>query len=251
MRAPQAEPLGHGVDDDDVLGGVVELTHGLQGLTGVDELAVGLVADNEQIVLLGDVHHHAHFLRRQHGTGGVAGVGDHDGPGVLVDLRLHLGSIGVVIAVMGRGGDGVDLRAAGIGHGVVVGIERLGDEDLIAVVEDAVHGDLQRLAAAVGDEDIAGLKVHVQIVVILLDRRNQLRDTGRRRIGQHRQVKMPHRLEICLGRLDVRLTDVQVIDLLSPGLCRHRIGVELTHGGQAAFENLAGKLHARCLLIEK
>ena len=46
----------------------------------------------------------------------------------------------------------------------------------------------------------------------------------------------------------VGLADIQVIDLLAPGLCRHRVGVELTHGGQAALQSFAGKLHARCLL---
>ena len=162
---------------------------------------------------------------------------------MLVDLRLHLGAVGVVIAVVGRGGNGVDLRAAGIGHGVVVGIERLGDEDLVAVVENAVHGDLQRLAAAVGNKDITGVEVHVQIGVILSDRLDQLRDTGGRRIGQYRQIKVLHRVKIRLGRFNIGLADVQVIDLLSLGLRRHRIGVELAHGGQSAFENLAGKLH--------
>ena len=124
----------------------------------------------------------------------------------------------------------MDPGAAGVRHGVVVGIERLGDQDLVPVVEDAVHGDLQRLAAAVGNEDVTGLKVHPQCVVILLDGCDQLRDAGGRCIGQHRQVKVPHGLEICLGRLDVRLTDIQVIDLLPLGLRSHRIGVELTHG---------------------
>ena len=236
--AAGGKPLGHRVDDDDVLRRVLELTHGLQRLVGVDELAVRLVADDEQVVRLGDVHHHAHLLRRQHGAGGVAGVGDHDGTGVLVDLRLHLGAVGVVIAVVGRGGNGVDLRAAGIGHGVVVGIERLGDEDLVAVVEDAVHGDLQRLAAAVGDKDITGVEVHVQIGVILSDRLDQLRDTGGRRIGQHRQIKVLHRVKIRLGRFNIGLADVQVIDLLSLGLRRHRIGVELAHGDSPHLRTL-------------
>ena len=49
------------------------------------------------------------------------------------------------------------LRAAGVDQGIVVGVEGLRDEDLVAVVQDAVHGDLQRLAAAGGDEDITGI----------------------------------------------------------------------------------------------
>ena len=201
-------------------------------------------------MLLGDVHHHAHLLRSQHGAGGVAGVGDHDGPGVLVDLRLHLGPVGIVIAVMGRGGNGMDGGAAGIGHGVVVGIEGLGDQDLIAVIQDAVHGDLQCLAAAVGDQDIALFKVHPQIIVILLDGIDQNGDAGRRRILQHRQVKMTHCLKIRLGRLNIRLADIQMIDLFAFCLCRHCIRVKLTHRGQAAFQNLTGKFHEHSSFYE-
>ena len=129
-------------------------------------------------MLLGDVHHHAHLLRRQNSAGGVAGVGADNGAGVLVDLRLHLGAVRVVVSLLRGGMYGVDLRAAGVDHGVVVGIEGLRDQDLVAVVQDAVEHDLQRLAAAGGDQDLARLKVHIQIVIILLDG-----------IDQHRQSR--------------------------------------------------------------
>ena len=237
------EPLGYGVDDDDVFRRVRELAQGLQRLPGVDELPVRLVADDDQVVGLGYVHQHPHFLRRQHHAGGVAGVGAYDGPGMLVDLRLHPGPVGVAVALVGTGGNGVDRRAAGADHGVVVGIEGLGNQNLVAVVQDAVEGDLQRLGAAVGNEDIPGVEVHVQLVVIFLNGLHQHRHTGGGGIFQHRQVKMPHGLKIRLGRLDVRLADVQVIDSPTLGLGRHSVGVELPHRGQAAFLDLAGKFH--------
>ena len=133
--------------------------------------------------------------------------------------------------------------AAGIGHGVVVGIEGLGDQDLVAVVQNAVHGDLQSLAAAVGDENIALFKVHAQIVIVLLDGVDQHGNTGRRCVLQNGQVKVTHGLEVSLGGLDIRLADIQMVDLLAFCFCRHGIRMKLTHGGQAAFQNLAGKLH--------
>ena len=71
------------------------------------------------------------------------------------------------------------------------------------------------------------------------------RHAGGGGILQHRQVKMPHGLEIRLGGLDVRLADVQVIDLSALGLRRHGVGMELPHGGQAAFLDLAGEFHIR------
>ena len=196
-------------------------------------------------MLLGHVHQHAHFLRRQYYAGGIAGVGADDGPGVLIDLGLDAGPVGIAITLMGAGGNGVDGRAAGAHHGVVVGIEGLGNQDLVAVVENAVEGDLQGLGAAVGDENIPGVEVHVQLVIVMPDGVDEHRHAGGGGILQHRQVKMPHGLEIRLGGLDVRLADVQVIDLSALGLRRHGVGMELPHGGQAAFLDLAGEFHIR------
>ena len=135
------------------------------------------------------------------------------------------------------------LRTAGIGHGVVVGIEGLGDKYLIAVIQDAVHGDLQSLRAAVGDQDVTGVEVHIQVGIVLADGLHQLGDAGGRGVGQHRQVKVPDSVKVGLGCLDVRLADVQMVDLLALGLGRHRVGVELAHGRQSALQDFAGKLH--------
>ena len=198
--------------------------------TRVDELAVGLVADDEQVMLLGDVDHQAHLLGREHRTGGVAGVGAHDGAGVLVDERLDARAVGVAVALLGAGRDGADLRAAGIDHRIVVGVERLGDQDLVVVVEDAVHRDLQCLGASVGDEDIALVKVHVELGIVALDGVDQLGDAGRGCVLQHGQVEVLDRVEERLGRLDIGLADVQMIDFSSLCLSRHRIGMELAHG---------------------
>lgn len=72
----------------------------------------------------------------------------------------------------------MDGRAAGAHHGVVVGIEGLGNEDLVAVVENAVEGDLQGLGAAVGDENVTGVEVHVQLVIVMLDGVDEHRHAG-------------------------------------------------------------------------
>ena len=186
-------------------------------------------------MLLGNIHHHAHLLRGQHSAGGVAGVGAHNGPGMLVDLRLDFLAISVVIALLGLGGDGMDGRTAGADHGVIVGIEGLWDQDLVPIVQDAVHGDLQGLGAAVGNENILRCKMHIQLGVVAADGLDELRHAGGRGILQHRLVEMLHRVKIGLGRLNVGLSDVQMIDLLACCLGRHRIGMELPHRGQAAL----------------
>ena len=77
MRAPQAEKRLDTVSMTMTFSGrVLKLAAcDCSGSPRVDELAVGLVADDEQVVLLGDVDHQAHLLRREHRAGGVAGVG--------------------------------------------------------------------------------------------------------------------------------------------------------------------------------
>ena len=200
-------------------------------------------------MLLGDVAHHAHLFRSQDNASGVAGVRDHDRAGMLVDLLLNLLAVGIVIAFLGAGGDGMDVRTAGVDHGVVVGIEGLGNQDLVAVVEDALQNNLKRLGAAGGDQDLILLKVHIQIVVVLLDCVNQNGHAGRGGIFQNGLVELPDGVEELLWSFHVRLADVQMINLLALGFGCHRVGVELAHRGKAAFFDLAGELHLNTSFI--
>ena len=77
-----------------------------------------------------------------------------------------------------------------------------------------VHGDLESLGAAVGDEDILSGEVHIQRSIVVPDGLDEGGDAGRGCVLQHRQVKAADGIEERLGRLDIRLTDVQVIDCL-------------------------------------
>ena len=249
-RAAGGKALGYGVDDDDIVCRAVgKFTERLELLPAVDELAVGLVADEEEVVLLSEVDEHLHLGLTQHHAGGVAGVRDHDGAGVSVDERLDLLAHGVAVALLGASGNGRDGRAAGAYHGVVVGIKRLRNENFVAVVENALERDLKRLAAAGGDVDLTFVKVHVELVVIVLDRVDQLRDARRGRIGQHRLLEMANCLEERGRGLHVGLTDVEVIDVDAACLGCHRVRVELAHWRQAAFFNFTGKLHRIVLLL--
>ena len=162
---------------------------------------------------------------------------------MLVDQRLDLLAVGIVVALLGAGRDRADGRAAGAYHGVVVGIKRLRNENFVAVVKNALERDLKRLAAAGGDVDLTFVKVHVELVVIVLDRVDQLRDARRRCVGEHRLLEVTDCLEKRGRSLYVGLADVEVIDVDAACLCRHRVRVELAHWRQAAFFYLAGKFH--------
>ena len=126
---------------------------------------------------------------------------------------------------------------------LVVGVERLGDEDLVAVVEDALEDDGQGLAAAGGDQDLVLLEGHIQLGIVILDGVDELRHTGGGRVLQDGELEIADGLEILRGRLDIGLADVQVIDLAALFLGGHREGVELPHGGEPALHCFAGKLH--------
>ena len=241
--AAGGEPLGDGVDDDDVFRSIGILPEGLQGLAGVDELPVSLVPDEEEVVLLGDVAHQALLLRGEDHAGGVAGIGAHNGPGVFVDLGLDLGPVGIPVPLFRRGGDGVDAGAGGVHHGAVVGVEGLGDQDLVSVVQDALEDDGQCLRTTGGDEDLILFKVHVQFIIIGLDGVDQFRYPRGRGVLQDRGLEVTHCLKELRRGLHVGLADVQMIDLAALGFRCDCVGVELPHRGQTALLYFARKLH--------
>lgn len=105
-------------------------------------------------------------------------------------------------------------RMAGAGdpdERVVVGIEGLGDQDLVPLVQHAGQDDLQRLAAAVGCQDLIAGDGVAQAGVIVPHRLQIDLHAGGGGISQNRLAEIPGRVEKGPGRLDVRLTDVQMV----------------------------------------
>ena len=243
-RAAGGKPLGGGVDDDEVLVDIPEVRHGRHAeFVVVAEFPVNLVADQEQIALLGNVGDHPHFLLVEDNACGVAGVGDQDGAGVLGDQALDALPLGVAVALPRVGGQGTDNAAGRMDEGGVVGVIRLGDDDLGIGVEDAQAGHQQRLTAAGGDEDVVGRQVNPQFVIIAPHSVNEHRHTGRLGIGQRLAVKVPHSVIVSRGRGQVGLSDVQVIDLLALLLGLHGVGMELPHGRGFTPVCVDGYLH--------
>ena len=134
-------------------------------------------------------------------------------------------------------------------EGGVVGVIGLWDDDLGIGVQNAQAGQEQCLAAAGGDVDLALIEVHIELIVVALDGVDQLGDTGGGSVFEHGLLELADGFKKGGRGLHVGLADVQVIDLDAARLGRHRIGVELTHRGLAAFFDLAGKLHEKFLLI--
>ena len=233
-RAAGGKALGHGVNDDHIVLIAFKLQAGHQRLPAVGELPVHLVADDEQLMLPGNIQHQLQLILGQHRAGGVAGVGDHDGTGVLIDAGFHAGPVGVGVTLLRLGGHRVNGGAGQGDGGMVVGIEGLRDDDLIAVVQNGGHDHLQGLAAAGGRQDIAPLQLHTDALVVGAYRVQQHGDTAGGSVGQDRVMEILNGLVENIRGLNIGLADVQMVDLDSALSGCVGVRVELTHGGEPA-----------------
>ena len=186
-------------------------------------------------MLLGDVQHQLELFGRQYSAGGVAGVGDHNGPGMFVDQGFNALSHSVAVALLRAGGQRPDGGARQGDRGVVVGIEGFGNDDLVTVVQNGGHGHLQSLAAAGGDKNVLVCQVNADVAVVAAHRVQQDGKAAGRGIGQNRLGKFAHGLKIGVGRNDIGLADVQVVYFDAAFYRLRRVAVEFTHGGQTAF----------------
>ena len=181
-------------------------------------------------MLPGDLEHQLQLVAAHHRAGGVARIRDHDRPGAVVEARLDPLTLRKAVSLLRRGGDRPHRAARQGDDGLIIGIEGLGDHDLVAVVEQAGGDDLHGLAAAVGDQDIVTLKADADPLIVAFHGVEQHVHPVRRRIGQNRLGKRAKSLEISVGRADIRLADIQMIDLHALLLRRCGCRGEDTHG---------------------
>ena len=194
-------------------------------------------------MLLDNVHNGLHLLMGQHHTGGVAGVGHHDAAGMLVDQRLNAGLVRIAVALLRGGRNGPDGTAGHVGEGIVVGVERLRHQQLVAVVQNGGQHEFQRFTGAGGHQNVAPVQLDADLCVIAADGIQIFRQARRGGIFQHRILEVPNRFKERVRCFDIRLADIQMINGTALGLCLRRAGIELAHRGQLAFLNLTGKFH--------
>ena len=247
-RAAGGKTLGNGIGDDQIFLASCELGKRAERLVAVDEFAVDLVCDQEQVMLLCKVQQQLHLRVRQDGAGGVAGICDQNGARAGRERGLELFAGGVEKALLGARRNGVDGCAGGADECAVIRIKRFCENDLVTFVEDAVERDLKRLTAAGRDEDVLRGDVHADAVIVLADGIDRLRHAGRRRIGQRPLMEGTDGVKERGRRGDIRLADVQVIDLFARCSGSEGVWVEFAHGGKLAAKCLAGKLHGEASL---
>ena len=211
---------------------------------------VNLVGENHELVAAGNLDNLLQNLARVDGARGVVGIDDDDGFGTLGNLSLHICNVGaplglLVAHIMHRHATG---ERGARGPKRIVGA---GNEDLVTVVEQRIHGELDEFGDAIAGVDV--LHTHVGQVLdlrVLHDGLARREEPARIRValavGQllaHVGYDLVRRAETKGGRIaDVELQDTQAFRLHSGGLVGHgaanivenviELGrlFELTHG---------------------
>ena len=123
----------------------------------------------------------------------------------------------------------MDHAAAHKRKGIVVGVERLRHQQLIAIVQDTGHDEFQRLTAAGGGQNVLPLQLHAQFGVIAPHSVDIGGQAGGRCVFQCRLPELPDRLIKGLRGLYIRLADIQMINGPACGNCLICAGIELTN----------------------
>ena len=177
------------------------------------ELSVNLVREEEQIVLLHHVADAVHLLARIEVTRRVVRVADQYTARTLVYQLLELLDLRQGKALLYRRRDGTDDSARRNGKSHVVGIGRLGNDDLVAGVQARHEGEQHRLRTARSDYDVVGRKFYLVLVVVPHKFLAQRSVTVARAVLQHLAVDITQSVETLLRRRQVGLAYIEVVNL--------------------------------------
>ena len=217
------------------------------GRPRVDEFAVDLVREEEEVVALHQVADAVHLLARVEVSGGVVGVANQDAARALVDEPLEFGDVGQRKALLDGRNDGADDRTGRDGKGHVVGIGRLGDDDFVARVEARHKGEEHRLGASRGDDDFVGRELDLVLGVVLDQLLAQRAVAVAGAVFEYRAVDVAQCVEADLRRGYVGLADVEVVDFRAARLGRFGQRHEFADGrSRHQLRTLGNGWHRSC-----
>ena len=190
------------------------------------EAVVDLVREDHELVLAGDADDSLEDLARVHGTGRVVRVDDDDGLGPRRDLGADVIEVGSPVRLLVA--DVVHDRAAGErGAGGPQGVVGARDEDLVAVVEQGAHAEVDELRDAVARVDVVHADVGDALdLVVLHDGLARREEALARRVALAVGELVAHVVDDLVGRAepegcgvaDVELEDVRAVLLHAVGL---------------------------------
>ena len=250
--------LGDAVDDDARVGQLRDDDrHRGVHRVAVDEVLVDLVRDDPDAVLDGPAPDGLDLRGRRDGTGGIGRRAPDQRLGARRAGGLELLDRDPVALVLGR--HDVDRHATGkLDRLGVGGPVRRREQDLVAGVEDRGEGGVDRLLAAVGDQDLAGVDGPAAVPSRLAgDRGLELKQATRRGVAVVGRVLARRD---CRGHdrcrcWEVRLTGPEADDVLAGGLLgfglrvhRKRRGLrDATDAGRDAADRGRGSTHSPIL----
>ena len=219
--------LGNGVDEHDILLDPLQMHGGNIRRSRVNELAINLVGEQVQVIFLDQIPDPVHLLLCIQITRGIIRIADQDSLRALVNQLLELLDLGQAEALLDGRDDRPDHGTRGDRKGHVVRVGWLGDDDLVARVQAAQESEKDCLAAAGGDDDVVGGELDLVAVVVLNKCLAQRAIALRRAILERGPVDVLERLQRLRRRRQIRLADVQFVDLHAPVLGRVGQGRQL------------------------
>ena len=233
-------PLGHRVYQNDILLNPFQM-HGRNiRRARVNELAIHLVGEQVQMVFLDQISNPVHLLLRVKITRGIIRIADQNRLGPFVNQFLELLNLGQAKALLDGRDDRPNHRTRGDRERHVVRVGRLGDDDFIARVQAAQEGEKDCLAAAGGDDDVVGGELDLVAVVVLHKCLAQRAIALRRAILERGSVDVLERFQRLRRRRQIRLADVQFVDLHAPVLGRIGQGRQLPDRGSRHIHTALG-----------
>ena len=178
-------------------------------LAAVREVAVDLVGDDDEVVLLGEGGDSEEVLARHDGARRVVRVADEQHlrfrRHVLLELVWRDAEL---VLNLGRHGDGLAAREDRAG--LIGDVARLRDEDFVARREDGAHDEVERLADADRHEDVR-VSIVGAVVLLLVVLGNLLAQFGQAAVSRVRGVALLEAVDAALAdgprRDEVRLAD--------------------------------------------
>ena len=219
--------------------------------SGINELPVNFIAEQEQVVLLDYVAELLHLGAGVQVSRGIVGIADKNSLGPRRYLLFKRLNRRQPEAVFDRCLDRLDNCACGYGKCHVIGIERIGDDYLVAGVQAAHKGKQHGLGASGGDNYFIGTQIN-SILGIIADHLGPERKVA---VGgtvlQNAAIQVVQDIQRTIGGLYVGLADIQMIHVNAVAFGRLGIGGELADGRARHIYRSFTEFHNRYLMLKR
>ena len=201
----------------------------------IAKFAIHLIGEQKQIVFLYNLGQGFQLGFGVEITRGVVGIANQDGLGFGRNhlLKFFDGRQGK--AVFDFGDDGARNHPGRNGKPVVVGVERLGNDHFVAGVHAGHKGKENAFRTAVGNENFVFGDMNVVFLVVFHQTFAQREIAGRVAVFHQGQFVIAHRVERHVGRNDVGLTDIEVMNFDAAFFGRIGKRHQLPNGGSRHF----------------